>query len=232
MTDERARNFETFVTWYLRFNGYFTVPNFVVHAGDDPGRINKDVIGNYTEVDTIAVRLPHSREESGTEFPTDGRLIAGAEGKFDVIFAEVKSGESNTPNSTWHHKEKVHHIEYMLKFLGWHRENEKIKQVADVLQKTYLFEEVNLRLRYVIFSESANPTWVSRGVSYITFDDCIRFIVNDRGQCWAQAAVGRRSIHDQWSDLIKRVLEVANRPDLDPQRRQTEVRAILGGSAK
>ena len=35
MSDERSKRFETFVMWHLRFNGYFTVPSFVVHAGDD-----------------------------------------------------------------------------------------------------------------------------------------------------------------------------------------------------
>jgi hypothetical protein len=41
MPDGRAERFEIFVTWYLRFNGYFTIPSFVVHAGDDPARISR-----------------------------------------------------------------------------------------------------------------------------------------------------------------------------------------------
>jgi hypothetical protein len=40
VSQDRAERFEIFVTWYLRFNGYFTVPNFVVHAGDDPKRMS------------------------------------------------------------------------------------------------------------------------------------------------------------------------------------------------
>jgi hypothetical protein len=75
MADERTERYETFVTWYLRFNGYFTVPNFVIHAGDDPTRISGGAIGPRTEVDTIAVRLPFSRESSGTLFPCDPKLV-------------------------------------------------------------------------------------------------------------------------------------------------------------
>ncbi len=83
MSDGRAERFEIFVTWYLRFNGYFTIPSFVVHAGDDPARISRGAVGSLTEVDTLAVRLPFS-EESGIQFPTDRNLVEGAEGRFDV----------------------------------------------------------------------------------------------------------------------------------------------------
>ena len=93
MPNGRAERFETFVTWYLRFNGYFTVPSFYVHAGDDPKRISGDTVGNLTEVDTLAIRLPYSREESGAQFPIAKNLLEGAEGRFDVIVAEVKSGK-------------------------------------------------------------------------------------------------------------------------------------------
>src|SRR5881296_1133095 len=101
MPQDRAHRCETFVTWYLRFNGYFTVPSFVVHAGNDPSQISGDVVGNQTEVDTLAVCLPYSRETSGIQFPTHGKLVNGAEGRFDVVFAEVKSGNFNSPNQTW-----------------------------------------------------------------------------------------------------------------------------------
>ena len=101
MLDSCAERFETFVTWYLRFNGYFTTPSFVVHAGYDPTRISRGAVGNLTEVDTLAVRLPFSREESGIQFPTDRNLLDGAEGRFDVVTAEVKSGEGNSPNRIW-----------------------------------------------------------------------------------------------------------------------------------
>jgi hypothetical protein len=224
---ERAQRFETFVTWYLRFNGYFTVPSFMVHAGDDPSRISGDIVGSHTEVDTLAVRLPYSRERSGTEFPTHHRLVDGAEGKFDVVIAEVKSGDSNSPNKTWQLEDKVPNIEYILRFLGWHQDDTKIGEVAASLQKKYSFEEGDLRLRYIIFSCKANRTWSDKGVDYITFDDCIQFISEERGQCWAQSGIGRRSMHGQWNELIKRIFEIANSAALDPQGRKREIWQLL-----
>jgi hypothetical protein len=57
-------NYEVFVRWYLRFNGYFTIENFIVHGADtEPFR--GEYVTAKTEVDTIAIRLPHSREETG-----------------------------------------------------------------------------------------------------------------------------------------------------------------------
>lgn len=53
--------YERFVASYLRLNGYFTVPNFIVHAADDPGRVSAGQVGNYTETDILGVRMPHSR---------------------------------------------------------------------------------------------------------------------------------------------------------------------------
>jgi hypothetical protein len=227
MPQDRAQRFETFVTWYLRFNGYFTVPSFVVHAGDDLSRISGDVVGNHTEVDTLAIRLPHSREKSGTQFPTHDALVHGAEGKLDVVFAEVKSGNSNSPNKTWQREDRVSNIEYALRFLGWHRDDVRIKEVAVSLQQKYSFEEADLRMRYIIFSNKVNRTWSNRGVQYITFKECIRFIADERGQCWAEAGIGRRSMHNQWNELINGIFEVANDAALDSHSRQQEIRKVL-----
>ena len=227
MSEDRAQRFETFVTWYLRFNGYFTVPSFVVHAGDDPGRISGDFVGTHTEVDTLAVRLPYSRENSGTKFPTHKSLVDGAEGKIDIVFAEVKSGHSNSPNKTWQAEGRVSNIEYMLEFLGWHQSQARIKEVAATLQKSYSFEHDDVRLRYIIFSREVNRTWREKGVNYITFDDCIEFISEERGQCWAHSGIGRRSMHNQWNGLIKKIFEIANDVRLNASERQRNIWKVL-----
>ena len=230
MPEGHTERLEIFVAWYLRFNGYFTVPNFVVHAGDDPTRTSRGVVGNRTEVDTIAIRLPYSREESGTPFPTDENLIDGAKGRFDVVVAEVKSGKSNSPNKIWRNGE-TSHIEYLLRFLGWHEDKDKMAGAAKALIERYTVEEPNLRVRYIIFAERVNATWSGRGVKYITIADCIRFISEERGQCWASSGIGRRSMHDQWNPLIKRVFEIANDASLSSPGRQKKIRRALGLTA-
>ena len=225
----RAERFEIFVTWYLRFNGYFTVPSFVVHAGDDPTRISGDTIGNLTEIDTIAVRLPYSREGSGTPFQPDPDVVdEGAKNRFDAIVAEVKSGDSNSPNKAWRNHE-TQHIEYLLRFLGWHKEDPEIKEAADRLAKSYTLEEPkpNLRIRYIVFAKSPDSSWSAKGVKYITFDHCIEFLAEERGQCWANAGIGRCSMHDQWNPLIKRIFQIANDPSLSASERKRTITKVL-----
>lgn len=226
---DRANRFETFVAWYLRFNGYFTVPSFVIHPGDDPTRISGDTIGNLTEVDTIAIRLPHSREASGVQFPVDPKLVdEGSKDRFDVIIAEAKSGTSDSPNTVWRKHETVH-IEYLLRFLGWHKEDSQIASVAKKLADEYIFEEPKpgIRVRYIVFARQPDKHWRTKGVTYVTFGDCIKFLAEDRGQCWQTAGIGRRSMHDQWNPLIKRIFEIANDASFDPSRRQKDILKIL-----
>jgi hypothetical protein len=191
--DGRDERFETFVTWYLRFNGYFTVPSFYVHAGDDSDRISGDTVGCLTEVDTLAIRLPHSRESSGTQFPVDRNLVEGAEGRLDVVVAEVKSGESDSPNAVWQ-KGETAHIEYLLRFVGWQRD-EQVRIAAKRLSEKYVFQEDDIRIRYIVFAQRVDKVWQQKGVRYITFDECIEFLSEERGPCWAHAGIGRRSMH-------------------------------------
>lgn len=222
----RAERFETFVTWYLRLNGYFTVPNFVLHAGDDATRISGDVVGQHGEVDTLAVRLPFSREESRIRFPTDERLLQGADGKLDVIVAEVKSG-ADVPNETWRNPEKVRNIQYLLKFIGCYESNRQIEETAMKLQREFVVNESTQRLRYVVFSHEVNRDWKSRGVDYITFEECIQFIVGDRGPSWYEAGIAHKSQHSQWDNLINSIFSVANAASLDPKMRKAGIRKIL-----
>lgn len=46
-----ATKAEEFIRWYLRFNGYFSIENFVVHAADNPKRIKEGVVPQDTECD-------------------------------------------------------------------------------------------------------------------------------------------------------------------------------------
>ena len=55
---------EMFVRWYLRFNGYFSIENFVVHDAGSQPRITRGggKIPQRTECDLLGVRLPYSKE--------------------------------------------------------------------------------------------------------------------------------------------------------------------------
>src|SRR5580704_10442878 len=97
-----ASKAEEFVRWYLRFNGYFSIENFVVHAAADPKRIKDGKIPQDTECDLLGVRLPYSEEVAGAlPMANDPPLTHGAAGRTDLVICEVKTGKENRPNPAW-----------------------------------------------------------------------------------------------------------------------------------
>jgi len=181
--------YERFIGWYLRLNGYFTIDNFIVHAADDPTRISNDRIGNYTEIDILGVRMPYSREVTGCLYVANHEpLVNESERRFDVVIAEVKSGNDNRPNPVWRNGDNPIPIEYIVRFIGLHECDDEISEIASTLLSRYTYEEDDkCHIRYIVFSKVANPHWQSQGVTYITYDDIIQFLVEVRGQCWVHS---------------------------------------------
>src|SRR5690348_16517852 len=88
--------------WYLRFNGYFTMPNFIAHAHD----------GSRTDVDVLAVRFPNS-----AEYPDDGARLRFPRNVTDILLVEVKTGECAL-NGPWKGKSEKQPLEYVLRRVG------------------------------------------------------------------------------------------------------------------
>ncbi len=222
-----ADKYERFVASYLRLNGYFTVPNFIVHAGDDPTRVSAGQVGNYTETDILGVRMPYSREVAGAlHIANDPLLVNDAVGKPDIVVAEVKSGNENRPNRVWREMAANPSISYIVRFVGLQREDE-IPQVAQALATGFRFEDCNCRFRYIVFAKEPNEHYQSRGVTYITFREVITFIVTVRGQSWIEENIGVASIHDQWDDILTTMFAIANRTDCSVQKRVEEIETFL-----
>lgn len=215
-----SRKVEEFVRWFLRFNGYFGIENFIVHAAYDKNRIRDGVVGNVTETDTIAVRMPYSREISGSLYVANfDTLVQGSERRHDVVIAEAKSGVDNRPNEVWKGKEGSKPIEYLVRFIGLHHKEEEIRTVAESLLSKYVYEDSFCRFRYVIFSKQPNNGYAQKGITYITFDNAVNFLVSIRGQSWLEANTGVASVHHQWNDILKKIFDVANDSALASEKR-------------
>lgn len=200
---------EKFTSWYLRFNGYFTIDNFVVHAADDPTKINNGIIAPYTETDTIAVRMPYSAEIAGSlKIANHNILVENQNERFDIVIAEVKSGNENGPNSVWRNGSAIP-IEYMVRFVGLFNEPQ-IADVVNELSAHYCYENAKSRIRYIVFAHKPNPHYLAKGVKYITFAEIARFLVEVRGQCWMKSGIGVASVHYQWGEQINNVFTIAH----------------------
>lgn len=198
--------YERFVAAYLRLNAYFTVPNFIVHDAD---RVSDGKVGNRTETDIIGVRMRYSREAIGQlSVANHTLLVDGGRNKHDVVIAEVKSGANAKPNKVWHSAD-LRSISYIVHFVGLHSESD-IPTVARGLAEHFHFEDEQCRFRYIVFSEAPNTHYQDKGVTYITFKEAITFVVQERGNCWAEHGMGVASCHHQWDELLIEVFNFAN----------------------
>src|SRR5437870_1379942 len=121
--------YELLVRWYLRFNGYLGIENFVVHEPIEGG------IRQGGETDVLAVRFPYSREEAGFAIETDAKLIdkeAVDEHLVDFVVAEVKAGRNASLNDVWREpqdNQKIGRVAYLLRWLGPFDDQEILQSV-------------------------------------------------------------------------------------------------------
>lgn len=198
--------YELLVRWYLRFNGYLGVENFVVHKTVEGGNIQ---VG---EDDVLAVRFPHSREDPGFVLKTDSRILdktAVEQGLIDFVIAEVKGGKKDTLNSVWQapaEPAKIARVRYVVEWLGPLSDDKTIKRIATELQSSHRSQEGQYLFRVVLFGRKRQS---KLSLPQVTFDDIADFLVNVRGPCWQDRGFGARSPHNQWHPFIKELWKVA-----------------------
>ncbi len=214
------------IKWYLRFNGFFTVDNFVVHAADDKKRISKGVVGNYTDVDVLALRLPFYTEKTGElEIPVDQRLKR--RGKIEIIIAECKTGNKSELNSIWKNS-NIEAIEYILKFCGVIEAEKELTDIAKQVASSLRYEDNRLLIQVILFGQSApSKYWSDRNILFISYAEVVSFLQCERGQCWIKSGIGDRSIHDSWDDTIKNIFLIANDIKLSSEQKRASIDKIL-----
>jgi hypothetical protein len=202
---------EILVRWYLRFNGYFGVENFILHEPTAKG------IAPEGEFDILAVRFPFSQERAGFKIQNDERLVdqeASEKGVVDFVIAEVKSGKHASLNKLWRQPdpdgEKRRRLKYLVQWLGPLQDQSTIERVAAALQARQRHIEGGYQFRLVYFCKRTTTKAVPQHVPRITFEDIARFMVGVRSPCWKCNGFGARSAHDQWHPLIKEIWKIAD----------------------
>jgi hypothetical protein len=147
--------FEKLVRWYLRFNGYLTVENFVIHEPRN-GQVPEGA-----EFDTMAVRFPYSREQVQQKLIQNDPHLEDTEASenklIDFVIAEVKSGKRNTLNNIWHpdgEDQKVDRVAYLVRWLGPLGTEVEIAGVAGQIQKHLRARHGSFLFRVVYFSHT------------------------------------------------------------------------------
>ena len=182
---------ESLVVWYLRFNGYFTTPNFTTHPDfkKEPGSSDADI---------LAVRFQHSDErQRNFVFERDRRLIRDC--PIDMILAEVKSSRCEL-NEKWINPH-YENVEYALRWVG--RWNDPAA-IAEIASDVYRFGEWSDAqkadtVRFICFGKTPCETLKSTypKVFQLLFDHLIEYM-RDR------MTMGCYQIHrERWEPFIR-----------------------------
>ncbi len=191
--------FEQLALWYLRLNGYLTVPNFILH----PATRRQSQRG---EVDILGVRFPYSREVAGAEMERDNNLIRDDK-KIDFIIAEVTRSKCKL-NKPW----KEPHTdwqEYVLSWLGMIPPN-NVSSVAKKLYSDKRYEGDKWAIRLVCFGSQKSEDLSKWGVVQLTWEKVIKFISGRFKQF-----KDTKQDKEQWDPFVKELFNmmVTKRPN-------------------
>lgn len=115
---------------YLRLNGYFLAPRFVIHL---PGPQ-----GQKAELDLLGVRFPHNSEPERAIGPSAYFQVSNE--AIDFVVCEVKGGENNLSfNASLRRTENVDALATLIRWMGAFEE-EEITGLAPRLQQLIHFD--------------------------------------------------------------------------------------------
>ena len=165
-----ANRYEMLATWYLRFNGYFTTPDFTVHPDFKKS-------GHGTDADILAVRFPHSEEyQLRFDFKRDPDLVLPS--RIDFVICEAKAGMCEI-NGTWRKKEWMN-VQYAIRWMGFESDNKLVDEMAQqVYDKGYYEpEDKKLIVRLVCFGKTINDQLAEElpGVKQVLHSRVVEFL--------------------------------------------------------
>jgi hypothetical protein len=179
--------------WYLRLNGYFTLPNFMAHRRR----------GALTEVDVLGVRFPYSEE-----FEDDPNLKIPKD-RTDIVFAEAKGKKIEELNGPWGSPEH-RALDYVLKRVGV-APAAQVEELAKGLYAKRMAEVDGYRIRIVCFADAISENLLKQGVTFVFWAQVLDFI---RKRFRENAKLKRD--HEAWDEFGKHLwTAVMNGVDAD-----------------
>ena len=181
---------EVLALWYLRLNGVFTIPNFILH----PSRRGSA----RTDADIAGVRYPF-RAEFSDEHGLDDEWFEAHSQKPCAILAEIKTGECAI-NGPWSSPDAAN-VNQALADLGWYSQTE-IPNAAQHLYQSGVYDGATLLCSLLCIGNSQSATVQERYpmVPQRTWSQIIDWIF-DRFDRYRY----RKTDHSQW-DIAGHVL--------------------------
>jgi len=205
---------EILVSWYLRFNGYFPIQNFILH---DAGK-KKQPGGQLTDTDILAVRLPFTVEKIQRKMKNDDIIVTPhilldvKEGVLDFIIVEVTSKDECKFN--WFDNNgksiKAENISYVLRRFGWWQDK-KIKKISETLSSKYYFSEkikiddseLTSQIRFLCIGRNKKPDFALKQITFIEVLTYLKSLFS----CYGCRDDNKKilSDHKQWDPLIREI---------------------------
>lgn len=198
---------ERLAFWFLRLNGFLTIPNFIVHP--EGPREGDGAYPQQTDVDVLGVRFPFRAENRGRPMP-DFELFT-AEKRPMVLLSEVKTDQCGL-NGPWTDP----HRQNMQKVLcaGGFRPADQVEAIAAALYQTGVWEDESLIIRIVCFGERHN-SGLARSHPAVPQLLWRRHVLPFVYQRFDQYRL-EKQMHHQWDDDAKRLFaEAAQSPGSD-----------------
>jgi len=187
---------ESLAYWYLRLNGYLTIPNLVVHP--DPGTRHRE----QTDVDVLGVRFPYRSELLVDSMQDDERVILVPD-KPGIILAEVKVSGGCRLNRSWT-ETRQQNMERIVQFIGAFPRTEWAA-VSESLYSNGAFENEHYRIATASFARVRNLELEAQlpGTLQFIWSDVLEFIFNR----FNEFQDVKRS-HQQWDAVGKQLWDV------------------------
>lgn len=211
---------EILVAWYLRFNGFFPLPNFILHDAGD----KKEVGQQLTEADVLGVRLSFTKELISTPDGTictlvDPRLKVRA-GTSDFLIGEVSSQECKFNWLDRPEADQRLFFTYVLRRFGYWPERE-LAAIVKRLHAKQVYEAKTVRVRLLSFGvrPSSAANW-PKAIQEVTLEETLEYM-RKLFACYGQkpnsAGSPIVSDHQQWHPLIREIYNRLLGPKVDKQ---------------
>ena len=185
---------ERLAFWFLRLNGFLTIPNFIVHP---EGPREDGAYPQQTDVDVLGVRFPFRAENRERPMP-DHELFMAEQRRPMVVLSEVKTGQCAL-NGPWTDPKRQN----MQKVLcaGGFRPADEVEAIARALYQTGIWEDESLIIRIVSFGDRHNSGLARshRAVPQLLWkEDVLPFIYRRFDQYRLE-----KQMHHQWDEDAK-----------------------------
>lgn len=184
---------EELVEWYLRLNGYFIIPNFILHPLF-PGRSQR------TEIDLLAVRFPYQREivcnSEGKRLPIKNDKNLVTDQLIDCLIVSVKGIQSEAEVNKA--IKDCQNLKDIIKRFGFIDSEEDITDVSNELLRNKQAIRNHYQIRLLAVAGSLNCRSKTK---QIIFKEIVDFILG-RFQTYYRHKVDT----EQWSGIGKEIL--------------------------